>query len=161
VAAAALGAMLGDSAAYWIGRVLKPDRWRMLSRGKGLSAYQWASRTLVKRGGPLILAARYIPVGRVAVNVVAGTLRYPYRQFLMFDVIAGFTWGAYATVIGFVAGAAVGENPLIGVGVGMALAVVIGWAVQRVLGRRLGFDSPPPPDDSMADDAGADGGPVP
>jgi membrane protein DedA with SNARE-associated domain len=140
---AACGALIGDNIAYWIGRIFKPGQWRVFAEGKGRHAYDWAAKAFVQRGGPLILAARYIPVGRVAVNVIAGSLRFPYRRFLAFDLAAGLTWGLYSTGIGLVGGTVVEGNPLLAVGLGMVLALVIGWAMQKVFSRRLGFAEPP------------------
>jgi membrane protein DedA with SNARE-associated domain len=147
----AVGAFLGDNIAYWIGRVFQPGRWRMFRRGKGRTAYAWAARQFRTKGAPLLFGARYIPVGRVAVNIVAGSIHFRYRHFLMVDGFASLTWGCYSTALGIAGGSLIHDNPILAIVVGMVMGVALGALVQKVAGKRLGlagFDVP---------DAGADG----
>ena len=41
------------------------------------AAFRWAGRELRKRPASLILVARFVPIGRVAVNLTAGATHYP------------------------------------------------------------------------------------
>jgi membrane protein DedA with SNARE-associated domain len=162
---AALGAMCGDLVAYTLGRKFNAGQWKFFSRGKGAKAFTWAERTFARGGGPLVIVARYIPVGRVAVNLTAGSIRFPLKRFLIFDGVAALTWGIYSTAVGYAAGQVVGENPLLGVVVGILFAVSLGSLVQYVVNKRLGPDHPEdrhphplPPElpaaPPLADDAG-------
>src|SRR4051812_47920182 len=72
VLVAALGAFAGDQIAYQIGTKVKVRRLRILGSARGQAAIDWAEAALSKRGAAFIIAARYIPVGRVAVNMTAG-----------------------------------------------------------------------------------------
>src|SRR5690606_9201928 len=80
-ACAALGAFAGDNATYWIGRAIGTDRFRWMRGARARRTVDWARRGLDRRGASLILVARYIPVGRVAVNLTAGATRYPLARF--------------------------------------------------------------------------------
>jgi membrane protein DedA with SNARE-associated domain len=135
---AAGGAMGGDLTAYTLGRVFNAGEWRFFRHGKGEKAFGWAERTFNRVGGPLLVVARYIPVGRVAVNLTAGSIHFPLRRFAICDGMAALTWGIYSAGVGYLAGHVVGDNPLLGVAVGIALAVSLGSLVQWIINRRLG-----------------------
>ncbi|HEY7018160.1 MAG TPA: hypothetical protein VH297_06790, partial [Gaiellaceae bacterium] len=75
--------------------------------------------------GELIVVARFIPGGRTVVTLSAGTLRYPWRKFIVFDAIAGLTWAAYASLLGYVGGHTFENQPW----KGLVLAFAIAFAV--------------------------------
>lgn len=131
-AVAAAGAMVGDNIAYAIGRSLGLRRWAWLRRPRVAAALERAGATLQRRGAPLILGARYIPVGRVAVNMSAGALRYPWRRFLPLSAVGGVTWAAYSAGIGMLAGAWLAGNPLVSAALGIAVALLLGVLIERV-----------------------------
>ncbi|GEA82030.1 DedA family protein [Cellulomonas uda] len=140
VPVAALGAFTGDQIAFSIGRRVPVHRLRLFRSGRGQAALAWAERALERRGASFIIAARYIPVGRVAVNMTAGAVGFPRRRFTFLAAIAAVTWACYSTVIGVSAGAAFRDHsPLWGVVVGVVGGVVIGvvvdWALRRWLSR--------------------------
>ncbi|WP_345546859.1 DedA family protein [Microbacterium jejuense] len=135
-AVAAVGAAIGDNVAYAIGRAVGVSRWPWMRRPRVAATVQRAQHALEHRGAPLILAARYVPVGRVAVNMSAGALRYPWRRFLPLSVLAGATWAAYSAVIGVMAGAWLKDQPLLSAVIGVAFALLIGVVVERVAALR-------------------------
>ena len=133
--AASLGAFTGDQIAYQIGTKVKVRQLRLLSSARGQAAIDWAEHTLSKRGAAFIIAARYIPVGRVAVNMTAGSLGYPRGRFTGLAAIAGITWACYSAAIGIGAGAWLKGRPLVAVAVGVACGLVLGYVVDFVLKR--------------------------
>ncbi|MDD9151396.1 DedA family protein [Plantibacter flavus] len=135
-AVAAVGAAIGDNLAYLIGRGVGTTRFAWMRRPRIAAAFDRAGRTLGRRGAPLILGARYIPVGRVAVNMSAGALRYPWRRFLPLSVIGGVTWAAYSALIGVVAGKLFEDQPFLSSVIGVAVALVLGLVVDRVAAAR-------------------------
>ena len=131
-AVAAVGAAIGDNIAYLIGRGVGTTRFAWMRRPRIAAALDRAGRTLGRRGAPLILGARYIPVGRVVVNMSAGALRYPWRRFLPLSVIGGVTWAAYSAIIGVVAGKLFEDQPFLSSVLGVGVALVLGLVVDRV-----------------------------
>lgn len=126
---AASGAILGDNIAYLIGRCFKGfvhDRVFSGSRRRHLDR---AERALLERGGYLIVIGRFIPGGRTAVAFASGALRYPWKRFILWDVVAGLVWGTYSAVIGYVGGTAFEDNPLYGI----LLALGIAFSIAGVL----------------------------
>jgi len=134
---AALGAFTGDQIAYTIGTKVDLHALRLFRGRNGRKALAWAEHALAHRGSSFILAARYIPIGRVAVNMTAGSLGFPRRRFVGLTALAGLTWAAYGTAIGIGTGAWLEGHPVVAVAVGIVVGVVVGlvidWALRRFL----------------------------
>lgn len=136
VSLAALGAFIGDNVAYAIGRSVDTTRFVWMRRPRVAAAFARARSTLTRSGAPLILGARYIPVGRVAVNMSAGALGYPWRRFLPVSMVAAACWAIYSVAIGLLAGKWFVDQPLLSALVGVAAALIIGVAIDRVTAMR-------------------------
>lgn len=134
--AAAAGAWVGDNVAYVLGRRGHLDR-LMERTARRRRAMEWARTRLAERGGVIIVVGRYIPIGRVAVNLVAGATGYPRSRFLGFTALSGSAWAAWSVALGTLAGGWVEDNPLLAAALGIALALVVGLAVERLV-RRFG-----------------------
>lgn len=132
---AAAGALTGDTIAFNIGRRIHVREARLFRTSRGQAILDWAEQQLASRGGAFILSARYVPVGRVAVNMTAGAVGYPLRRFLLFDAVASLMWAGFGIAIGTVAGHVLGDRPLVAMGVGIVLGIAIGYAVDRLLAR--------------------------
>jgi membrane-associated protein len=130
-AAAAAGALLGDVTAHAVGRHIGLDRFRWMRARRGVAALTWARGALARRGALAIIVGRYIPVGRVAVNLTAGATGMPRRRFIPIAVVGAASWAGYCTLIGVVAGQWAHENPLLGAFIGVAIALVLGLCIDR------------------------------
>lgn len=130
--AAATGAFAGDNLAYLLGRHwltgLADSR-----RPRIRQTMAWAARQLSRRGAVIIMAARYIPVGRVAVNITAGATRFPQWLFVILDAVAVVSWAAYSIAIGTVAGQWLDHNPVLAMVVAVTGGVLLGLLLERVL----------------------------
>jgi membrane protein DedA with SNARE-associated domain len=142
---AAAGALSGDLVTYSLGRWFNAGQWRVFRQGKGHEAFMWASRMFARGAAPLMMVARFIPIGRVAVNLTAGTVHYPLRRFVLIDSAAGACWAAYSVGVGYIAGQAAGDNPLLGVICGIAFAISLGTAIQWLINRHYGKNQPSGP----------------
>ncbi|BDZ41164.1 membrane protein [Paraoerskovia sediminicola] len=129
------GAWLGDQIAYLIGRYVGTERVPMLRSERGRKIINWARHALAHRGASFILAARYVPIGRVAVNMTAGAVGYPQRRFMAFSGIAAVLWAAYSLGIGVAAAQWLGHNTLLAMVVGVAFGVVSGFLLDRIVSR--------------------------
>lgn len=138
IAAAAAGAFVGDMVAFGLGRILPIERMRLFNNAKALQARHWAEEALRQRATVFIMSARFIPVGRVAVNMTAGAVGYPLVFFVVIDVIASIFWACYSVVLGLVFGQILKETPLLGVLIGVAGGVMIGFIVDFILKRIYG-----------------------
>jgi len=131
--AAALGAIAGDSIAYWIGRRIGFARLARSKRPRIAAAFAFAERQMQRRSASLILTGRFIPVGRVAVNMTAGATGLPYRRFLAISAIAGLAWSAVSIGIALAASSVLHE-PIVAALVSMVVAAGLGVVVDRLLG---------------------------
>ncbi|QPZ37598.1 DedA family protein [Paramicrobacterium chengjingii] len=129
---AAVGATIGDNIAYAIGRGIGTSRFHWMRGPRVSAALGRAQASLEQRGAPFILGARFIPVGRVAVNMSAGALGYSWRRFLPLSAIAAVSWSVYSVLIGVVAGQWLTDQPLLSAVIGVVVAVVIGIVIDMV-----------------------------
>jgi membrane protein DedA with SNARE-associated domain len=134
--AASAGAFTGDQLAYVIGRRIDVHGIRILNNPRGRRMVDWAERALVRRGPSFILAARFVPVGRVAVNLTAGAIGYPRRRYAGLTALASLSWSVYSVAIGLLAGAWFHGHPFVAAAVGIVGGLLGGIALDRVLSRR-------------------------
>jgi membrane-associated protein len=105
IPAAAAGAFIGDNLAYLIGhRFGARATERFFSGEKARHRMDWAEEQLRERGGELIVVGRFIPGGRTAVALSAGTLGYRWRRFIAFDAVATLAWATYSALLGYYGG---------------------------------------------------------
>ncbi len=131
LAVAATGAMVGDMLTYLLGRTigirrLQATRFRPLAR-----LLRWAGRRMGRHTGMVILTARFIPFARLAVNLTAGSTGFALARFLPVCLLAGSAWAAYNVAMGTLAGHWFSHQPLLGMLLAVALAVVLGLALDR------------------------------
>jgi membrane protein DedA with SNARE-associated domain len=143
--AAAVGAFTGDQIAYLIGSRVDVHRLRVFRTPRGRRTLAWAEHALAHRGSSFILAARYIPIGRVAVNMTAGALGYPRRRFVGLTALAAVTWAAYGALVGAGAGVWLADHPVIAVVAGVVVGTMVGIGIDWVLRRWTGLDKTPLP----------------
>ncbi|HZJ40046.1 MAG TPA: VTT domain-containing protein [Demequina sp.] len=139
--AGAAGAWCGDQTAYFIGTKVDVRHVKFFKRPKILAALDWAEHALEHRGTLYIIAARFIPMGRVAVNLSAGALRFPRRRFMAVDAVATSIWAAWGILIGTAAASLLGDNLLLSIAAGITGGIVLGFAVDKVM-RLLGLSAP-------------------
>lgn len=146
---AAAGAVIGDNIAYAIGRSIGTTRFRWMRRRRVAESFAWAGAKLDKRGAMLIMVARYIPIGRIAVNMTAGATGFQRVRFFWFTVIAACSWSLYWVGIGVLAGHWMEDNALLGAGLAIGIAMIIGLIVdqvsRRLASRRSARDEVPTP----------------
>jgi membrane protein DedA with SNARE-associated domain len=130
---AAIGAFAGDHISYFIGRKSGPRIMAKVKPGsRTRKAYDNVGAMLEKRGGLVLITARYIPGGRTAATLTTGATKYPLRSFSRYDAVAALSWATYSALIGYIGGAAFEENPLRGLAMGLGLALAITAAHEGV-----------------------------
>jgi membrane protein DedA with SNARE-associated domain len=133
ILAAAVGAFAGDNLAYLLGsRFGGRVQDRFLGGEKAQRRVRWAQRQLNERGGEMVVVARFIPGGRTAVTLSAGTLGYPWRRFATFDAIAAAVWALYASLLGYFGGRAFEDEPWKGLILAFAIALAAAATVELI-----------------------------
>jgi membrane-associated protein len=98
-------AILGDATSYWIGtrtgpHIFNRPRSRFFNPDHVRAAHEFYERP----GGKAIILARFMPLVRTFVPVVAGVAGMTYRRFAMFNVIGASAWILSMTLVGYVLG---------------------------------------------------------
>jgi len=100
-----IAAIAGDQCGYWIGRKFGPPLFnRPDSRFFKREFVDQTAAFFEKHGPRAIILARFVPIVRAFVPVMAGTSHMNYRTFLTFDIIGGILWGAGVTTLGYFLG---------------------------------------------------------
>jgi len=145
IVAGALGAILGDSALYWITRTgprklkarLKASSETDERVGKGLA--------LLNRSGPLLIAlGRFVPGVRFAVNVSMGLIEYPYRRFLLYSAIGGTLWAAYTCLLAYWIGSALADFPIASIVIAGVITTILIGAVYWIDRRKRAAETEAP-----------------
>jgi membrane-associated protein len=145
ILAGALGAFLGDNLAYAIGHRFEP-RVRTWAARKPQRAIRLdaAALQIKKRGGLLLITARFIPGGRTILTVSSGITQQPRLWFAAWVAVAGTIWATYAATLGYLFGQAFEDNHTVAfwLAFGTALAItglveVIRFLRERHVSRRI------------------------
>jgi|GEM_PF-6083722 len=137
---ATLGALIGQSGGYAIGRKLGHRiRGGLLARWIKEEDWQKAQTILRQSAGIGILAAQFLPVVHATLPVVAGIIRLPYRRFALFAGIGSTLWAAVYVGAGALLGQFARAHPSqLGLVVLLALTIMFGmWAAGFWLDRKF------------------------
>ena len=129
ILAGAIGAVIGDSGAYWLGRA-GGDRIRsFFSRVAGRDRVIAAERMVQRRGPALVFVGRFLPGIRLAINLSCGAGQMSYRRFVIFDALGALVWSAQAAILGYVFGKSFEDRPWIGLMIALGVAVLVAGIV--------------------------------
>jgi membrane protein DedA with SNARE-associated domain len=124
--AGATGALAGDTGAYSLGRALGPRFDRAINRHEKLARRRaWADEELTRRGGRIILTARFVPGGRTATTVTAGIVAMRFRRFVLCAAAAAAVWATTAVAAGYVGGRTVEDHPVAALAAGVLLTCAL------------------------------------
>lgn len=158
ILAAVVGAIVGDSAGYEIGRRVGPAlRRSRLGRWVGEARWARAEAYLSRRGGRAVFFGRWVGLLRALVPTLAGMGRLPYRTFLPYNIAGGVTWAPAIVLLGYAAGDSYQRVHQIVGRASLALAAVLAVLIAAAwVARRL--RRPDPQRKPAADDSGRVGG---
>jgi membrane-associated protein len=88
-----VASILGNSVGYFVGKYTGP---RLFTRENSLlfnkKHLQRAHAFYERHGGKTIIIARFMPIVRTFVPVVAGMAQMEYRRYTIYNVIGGIAW---------------------------------------------------------------------
>jgi membrane-associated protein len=98
-------AILGDNLGYYLGRKYGPSMFKQ-EEGKlfGKQQLARAQAFFEKHGGKTITLARFVPVFRSFVPMIAGIGRMPYRTFMLYNIIGAVAWAVGLQLAGYYLG---------------------------------------------------------
>ena len=106
IVAAAVGALLGDAGAYWIGRtggLALVRRYGRLFRVDD-AKLERAQRFFKRHGGKTVFLGRFVSLLRMLAALMAGVTRMPYGRFSVFNVTGGICWAMLFGSLGYAFG---------------------------------------------------------
>lgn len=129
IAVGAIGAVVGDSVAYWAGRAGGPWIRRMLTRMAGEHRTKSAEGMVRRQGAALVFTGRFLPGIRIGINMACGAGGMTYPRFLLYDTAGAIVWSLQAGLIGYFAGRAFADQVWVALAVAIAVAIVVGTIV--------------------------------
>jgi membrane protein DedA with SNARE-associated domain len=124
IVAGSLGAVLGDSALYWLARVAAQRFQSQMDRAQRDVRVQRVLRILGDRTALLLVFGRYVPGVRFLVNATMGSTRFPYRRFIVWSAVGGISWATYTAVLAYHVGSALEGFPVASIVVSGAITTV-------------------------------------
>jgi membrane-associated protein len=100
-----LAAIAGNITGYWIGRSAGPTVFRKDDARVFRPEYVQRTQDFFARyGGGAIVLARFVPIVRTFITVMAGVGRMDARVFALWSVVGGLLWGTGVTLLGYFLG---------------------------------------------------------
>jgi len=105
LAAAILGAIIGDSLGYEVGRKWGDSLLTRLPKRFVKPEHIVQGKELIHRlGGRAVFAGRFAAALRALVPGLCGVSKLPYRKFLFWNALGGIVWATGFTMLGYAAG---------------------------------------------------------
>lgn len=105
MAAVVAGALLGNTAGYFIGQRFGPAVFsNQNSRFFKPEYVQEAQKFFVKYGALAVILARFVPIVRTLVPTLAGVSRMPFALYTLYNVIGAVLWGVGLTALAYYLG---------------------------------------------------------
>ncbi|MGB8380731.1 MAG: DedA family protein [Dermatophilaceae bacterium] len=108
----ALGAIVGDSALFWLARRNAHRIQPQLDAARRNSQVRTALDVMNSSAPVLIVGGRYVPGLRFVVNATMGLSPMPCRRFLPWSILSGVVWSVYTCVLAYNVALALGDFPL-------------------------------------------------
>ena len=94
-----LAAFIGDTVNYFIGRSL--SRWQWLAKRVNGPGMVKAHQLLEKHGIKTVAFGRFVPLIRTFVPLIAGTMHFDFRRFMIGNLLGVIIWVLLASVVGY------------------------------------------------------------
>ncbi len=137
IAAAAVGAVVGDNIGFWVGR---EGGFRLLRRYGHVvhlddRKIKLGQYLFLQHGGKVVFFGRFVAVLRAWAAFLAGTGRMPWPRFLLFNATGGILWSVIYGLGGYVLGdhihAITGPVGIVVIVIAVALLVAVFFYIRR------------------------------
>lgn len=103
-----LAAVAGNVCGYWLGRLIGPPLFKprsgLLGRIFRRSYVEKTELFFERYGNRALILARFVPLIRTFVTLVAGVGRMDFRRFITYTAIGGIAWACGVTLAGYYLG---------------------------------------------------------
>lgn len=104
IGVAFVSAFLGDQVGYFLGSRFGRGLFKDDARVLKTEHLNRAEEFFHKYGGRSLVLARFVPVVRTYVPLVAGMVRHPYKHFIGWNALGGFLWVGIMSAAGYFLG---------------------------------------------------------
>jgi membrane protein DedA with SNARE-associated domain len=140
-AAAAVGAILGDSVGFAAGRRFGDGLFTFLGRRFPRQVSDahvaWAEHVFTRYGVLAVFFGRFIALLRIFAGPLAGALRMPYRRFLLANVLGALVWAGGTTAAIYALGTVAERWLQRSAWVALVLAAVVALVAARTMHHRI------------------------
>jgi membrane-associated protein len=104
-----IAAVLGNVVGYWIGYLIGPPLFKPRTSWVGRKLFNpvYVTKThefFERYGSRALILARFVPLVRTFVTLIAGVGRMSFRRFIAYTAVGGVLWVALVTMLGFFLG---------------------------------------------------------
>jgi membrane-associated protein len=104
-----IAAILGNVVGYWIGYLIGPPLFKPRTSWAGRKLFNplYVTKThefFERYGSRALILARFVPLVRTFVTLIAGVGRMSFRRFIAYTAVGGVLWVALVTLLGFFLG---------------------------------------------------------
>ncbi|GAA1434106.1 VTT domain-containing protein [Microlunatus lacustris] len=136
-----IAAVLGNVVGYGLGRLIGPPLFRERTGLMGQifkPSYVEKTRVFLDRyGSRALILARFVPIVRTFVTLVAGVSRMNFKHFIVYTAVGGVLWAVGVTTLGYYLGnVSFIKNNIDAVLVLIVLVSVLPMVVEFLLARR-------------------------
>ncbi|MDN6168466.1 MAG: DedA family protein [Arthrobacter sp.] len=128
-----VGAIAGDAAIYALAVRFDVVNWRILAGRRWQAALAATRNRLKDHDLPLVMTSRFIPMGRLTMNIGSALVPHTWRVFLQHSLIAGVLWSVYSVGVGLLSGAWDGLSTEVAVLLAIVVSLVLGRAINNVI----------------------------
>ncbi|MEA2856707.1 MAG: hypothetical protein QOH98_1028 [Methylobacteriaceae bacterium] len=142
IAAAAVGAIMGDNIGFWIGREFGPPLLKRFGKHVGLDErrLRLGQYLFDGHGGKIVFFGRFVAFLRAFAALLAGANRFPPLRFFAFNAAGGIVWASLFGLGGYLLGETIHRiaGPIGWFGLACALiGALIGWRFFKMHEERL------------------------
>lgn len=151
-----IAAIAGDQVGYAIGKKFGPPLFNRPDSRFFKREYVDRSAEFFEKHGPrTVIIARFVPIVRTFVPVMAGTSHMRYRTFVIYNIVGGLLWGVGVTLLGYF----LGQIEFVKSNIEPILLGIVALSVLPVLielrkATRSGSSAPPKPFENPVDEEG-------
>lgn len=104
-----LAAVVGNVVGYWIGYAIGPPLFKPRTGwiGRKLFNPTYVTKThefFERYGSRALILARFVPLVRTFVTLIAGVGRMSFRRFITYTAVGGVVWVGFVTLLGYLLG---------------------------------------------------------
>jgi membrane protein DedA with SNARE-associated domain len=142
IAAAAVGAIMGDNIGFWVGREFGPPLLKRFGKHVGLDErrLRLGQYLFDRHGGKIVFFGRFVAFLRAFAALLAGANRFSPLRFFAFNAAGGIVWATIFGLGGYLLGETIHRvaGPIGWFGLACALiGAVIGWRFFKMHEERL------------------------